>query len=241
MENAGYIALSRQLAVSHSLDLIANNIANTSTVGFKGHRLLFDEYLQKNIDDQRNNFEMVNDYGQFMNTADGTLLSTGNTLDMAIRGEGLFKVSTPQGDRYSRNGEFQMNEIGEIVTDQGYPVLSDTGAPIAIPTGAKEVTVTKSGDVVSDGAILGRVGVFSFENLQDLVQVGNNLFTSEEQDNPVADAVVIQGALEQSNVNPITEITQMISLTRHYQSSQQIIIDEHERQRQAINKLGGQS
>lgn len=242
MENAGYIALSRQVSVARSIDVIANNIANISTTGFKGHKVMFDEYLQENKAQQQNSFEMVNDFGEYMDLSNGPLLQTGNPFDLALRGEAFFKVETPAGERFTRNGEFQLNAAGELVTDAGYPVVSDGGAPIVIPTGAVDIKITDDGTVFNGQTVLGKVGSFEFENPQELKQVGNNMFSYENQQGVVAseNATIVQGALEKSNITPIMEITELIKLSRKYQSSQKIIQQEHERQRGAIQKIAQQ-
>lgn len=241
MENAGYIALSRQVSVSRSIDTIANNIANISTTGFKGQEVLFDEFLQENKVQKNNSYEMVNDFGQFMDLKDGALLETGNPFDLALRGEGFFKVDTPAGERYTRNGEFQLNAAGELVTDAGYPVVSADNGPIVVPAGTSEITITKDGSVFAGENVLGKVGSFGFENTQELIQVGNNMFRYDGQQVAEAqDTTIVQGALEKSNITPIMEITKLIKLSREYQASQKIIQGEHDRQRNAIAKIAGQ-
>lgn len=240
MENAGYIALSRQIAVRRNLDIVANNLANMTTVGYKAQNIMFEEHLNGKASDKINSFNQVNDYGQYMSTSAGKFQNTGNPLDISIKGNGYMSVETPAGTRYTRNGMFQLNQLGEIVTQQGFPVGSDSNAPITVPQGTNEIKITSKGDVVADGSVVGRIGVFAFENQQDLVQVGNNMYTSEKEPAKDEESTVLQGMLESSNVNPIAEMTKMLSISRSYTGSQKIINDEHERLRGMVRKLGEQ-
>ncbi|HCK32135.1 MAG: flagellar basal-body rod protein FlgF [Micavibrio sp.] len=241
MENASYIALSRQVSVARNLDIVANNIANASTTGFKAHGVLFEEYLQKNPNADFKDFEMVNDYGEYTNTSVGPIKNTGNPLDVALDGKGFMRVETEAGPRYIRNGELQLNAAGEIVTPQGYPVSSPTNAALSVPPGTKEIKITTDGSVHADGAVVGQIGVWEFDNMQDVVQMGNNLFSAEVEPVAAQETDVIQGALEGSNVNPIVELTKMIELSRNYTGAQRILNDEHERIRRAIQTISGKS
>ena len=246
MENAGYIALSRQLTLQRSIDITANNIANSTTSGFKAHGLLFEEYLQKNPS-KENSFEMVNDYGLFMDTSEGSFKHTDNPLDLAIQGPGFFQVETEEGLRYTRTGEFQLNAAGEIVTGAGHILTSTTNAPIVVPPGTTEIEITKDGNVVAfspvaDVANIGQIGMFEFTNAQNLQQIGNNLYTAvNEEPLRSRDSAILQGTVEQSNVEPVTEITKLIQLSRDYQAAQKMISDEHDRIRNAISTLSGRN
>jgi flagellar basal-body rod protein FlgF len=239
MENASYIALSRQIAVQRNLDIVANNIANATTTGFKAQNMLFEEFL---LDDHRSNvddFDMVNDYGQYTNTRNGDIKMTGADFDLALQGEGLFRVTTPEGDRYTRAGSFQLNEIGEIVTHDGFPLTTPTNASIRVPVDTTSVNITKDGSVFANNTQVGQIALFEFESYEDLQQAGENLYTSEAEALPATGTNVIQGGLESSNVSPILEMTQLISLSRTHESAQNMIKQEHERIRGAIKILSG--
>ncbi|MAS87979.1 MAG: flagellar basal-body rod protein FlgF [Micavibrio sp.] len=241
MENASYIALSRQIAVQRNLDIVANNIANANTTGFKAQNMLFEEFL---LDDHRSkvdDFDMVNDYGQYTNTSNGDIQMTGNDFDLALQGDALFRVTTPQGDRYTRAGSFQLNEIGEIVTHDGFPLTTATNAPIRVPIDTTSVKITKDGAVYADGDQVGQIALFDFDSYEDLLQTGENLYSSEKAPTASTTTNVIQGGLESSNVSPILEMTQLISLSRTHESAQNMIKLEHERIRGAIKILGNAS
>lgn len=239
MENTSLIVLSKQLSVRRNLDLIANNIANANTTGFKSQHLMFEEYLQ-DIGGSKNSYEMVSDYGQFMNTAQGAFETTGNPLDLAIDGEGFFSVKTAAAEpRYTRAGEFQLNAAGEIVTSQGFPVLDNRDNPIQIPAGTNEIKIAKTGEVMADGAQVGQIGVWEFNNIQEVAQIGNNLFAANNaQPQAAQESFVQQGMLEKSNVQPILEMTRMLQISQENSRSSKIVKDEHERIRKAIQTLG---
>ncbi len=239
MENTSLIVLSKQLSVRRNLDLIANNIANANTTGFKSQHLMFEEYLQK-MGGSNNSYEMVSDYGQFMNTAQGAFETTGTPLDLAIEGEGYFSVKTAAAEaRYTRAGEFQLNAAGEIVTSQGYPVLDTRDNTIQIPAGTNEIKITKTGEVMADGAQVGQIGVWEFDNIQEVAQIGNNLYAAKNaQPQAAENSFIQQGMVEKSNVQPIIEMTRMLKISQDHQRSSQIVKDEHERMRTAIRSLG---
>ena len=238
MENPGYIALSRQMTLRREMQVIANNMANLNTPAYKGQKMLFVEYLETTDSGEKMSF--VQDIALVRNLAQGQMTTTENPLDLAISGEAYFEIETPTGPRYTRNGGFKLNEEGELVTANGRPVLGEGGNPIALPPNSQDVTVTRDGAVSTDQGPAGRLRLVRFENEQALVKQADGLYDADGQAAlPAEEAEVLQGMIEGSNVQGILEMTRMIETVRSYSSAGRMMNDEHERQRRAIQSLGG--
>jgi flagellar basal-body rod protein FlgF len=236
MENAGYIALSRQVVLERQIEVIANNMANASTPAYKAESMQFNEYLIQA--DEGAPLSFVEDAGVMRDWTAGTLRPTGNPLDLAINGEGYFVVSTPDGDRYTRNGRFALDAAGQIVTGDGNPVRSD-GGPIIVPTEDVKLVVAADGTVSTEIGIIGRIRIVRFADPQALAAVGAGLYQTDAAPEPDSASKISQGMVEDSNVQPIIEMTNLIQVTRDYQAAQKMIEAEHERQRRAIANLVG--
>ncbi len=240
MENSLYIGLSRQMALQEQMDIVANNIANLNTPGYREHNMVFLEYLsrQRNAEKAGNDsISMVHDYGQFMNTENGPLRRTENPLDTALQGPGFFGIQTPNGVQYTRAGNFQLNGNRELVTGSGMLVADAGGGAIAIPEDATDIIIARDGTVSTNAGELAQIMVVEFENPQELVPQGNGLYKTEEAANPAENTTVLQGMIEGSNVNAVLEMTRMIDVSRAYQSTQRMLQNEHERQRTMIQTL----
>lgn len=237
MENTGYIVLSRQASFQRQMDTIANNIANANTVAYKSQHMVFEEYLTGNGTDK---ISMVQDAGQFSELAQGPIKHTDNTFDFAVKGPGFLKVEhSISGEQYyTRAGNFTLNKDNQIVTATGHRVLGEGGAPIVVPSDAKDISVTKSGIIQSSDGEIGRFAIAEFDNPQGLRLYGQNLWATEQPELPADETEVHQGMLEDSNVNTVAEMTRMIEVSRLYQMNQNVIKNEHDRIRNAINKLG---
>lgn len=242
MENTIFAGLSRQVALRDQMDIIANNIANMSTPGFRAQNMVFTEYLAeaegRPKPDVKDPLSMVLNYGHFQDSRPGPLRQTGNPLDVAIEGPGFFAIQTPDGGTgYTRAGNFQINARGEIVTGTGQPVLSEGGGPITIPEGTREVNIAADGFVSTEDGEIARLKVAEFENIQDLEAAGNGLYVTDAPEQPALNTKVMQGMIEDSNVQPIIEMTRMIDVLRSYQQTQKILETEHERQRAMVQRL----
>jgi flagellar basal-body rod protein FlgF len=248
MENPSYIALSQQVALRRQMDVIATNIANVSTPGFKAERIMFAELLAGKApypgspSGARPGISFVNEVGMLRDVSDGGMTQTGNTLDLAINGPGYFVVETPSGPRYTRQGAFRLNQDGRIVTADGYALLDAQGRPISIRPGETRIEISNKGAVVTEGGEAGRIHIAQFENEQAMRKIGAGLYETE-QDPIAADGAteIRQGMLEGSNVTAVAEVTSMMEILRRYQSAQKIIDSEHELERRAIEKLSRMS
>lgn len=243
MENPSYIVLSQQAGLRRQMDVIANNLANTNTTGFKAERLMFSEYLVSKAANPLTSgpgaqISFVGQAGTYSDHREGSLQATGNQLDMAIAGPGYFTVETPGGPRYTRDGRFEVDGQGRLVNREGLAVLGRGGQPLSIPQGATRVEVSNSGRLTSDKGDIGELGIVKFDNEYALRKVGGNLYETDAQPQPVDAATrVQQNMVEASNVQSIFEVSNMIELQRRYQASQKLLEAEHERARTAIQKL----
>lgn len=237
MENATYIALSRQMAAERQLDIIANNLANMNTAGFKSERSLFHEQLLRA--GAREQLSFVHDTGTTRDLRPGGQQTTGNSLDVAIDGPGYFAVATPAGTRYTRNGQWRVDAEGQIVTNAGHALEDDRGQPIRLTDpGAGPPVIGPDGSIgMANGDVLGRVKLVDFANPQALRHDGDGLYSTTQK--PILTAVgsLRQSMIENSNVNPIAEVSAMIALQRSYQATQRLIENDHDRQRKAIERL----
>jgi flagellar basal-body rod protein FlgF len=243
MDNALLIGLSRQTAMTRQMAVIANNLANMNTTAYKSQSMLFDEYLmpvaRENSPDSKLSF--VQDYGQMRNLSDGEMQMTGNPLDVAIAGDGYFKIQTAQGPQYTRNGHFQLDDTGQLVTSNGDPVLDAGGAPITFTAEEGQITIARDGTITTDKGQRGKLALVSFANPQDIKNNGDNQFTTTQAEQPVESPRLVQGSLEGSNVKPIIEMTNMIEVTRSYARVQRLIEAADDMRRQAISRIGDQA
>jgi flagellar basal-body rod protein FlgF len=176
---------------------------------------------------------MANARGREIDLSPGSLSQTGGSLDLALEREGFFMVQTPAGNRLTRAGAFMTSAEGELVTADGHPVLDEGQAPIALPPGARSIGVGSDGTISADGQPVGRVGIFDQPDRARLRHEGGTLFTADGAE-PAPEAVVRQGFLEESNVNPVLEIARMIEVQRAYELGQSFLDGEDQRIRAAI-------
>jgi len=244
MDNSLLVSLSQQLAAFRSMDVIANNLANVSTPGFKRETAQFEEYVMQEPPAEgqtgTQTLSFVKDAGILRDLSQGELNHTGAPLDFGINGNGYFMVQTPAGMRYTRDGHFSLDPNGQLVNSDGHPVQGDGGA-ITITPDAGDINVGPDGTISSiiNGNInqLGKLQVVDFANDAALTKQGANLYSTTQATQP-ATATVQQGMLEGSNVQPVIEITHMIDVTRAYQMTATLSSSQEDLMRQAISQLG---
>ncbi len=236
MDNTNYIALSRQMALWKQMDLVSNNMANMNTAGYKGDEALFTTYLAETQNGAKdivgNPLYFTQDYASYKNFAEGMIAHTGNRLDAAIQGDAFFTVETPNGEMYTKKGQFSLDADGAIVTSEGYYLMSEGNTPFFIAPGETEITITESGEIFTENGSIGRMKLASFDAPQELQKVGNSLFSNDGTAGASFNAdnsVVKQYSIEKSNVNSINEMTKLINLQRSYDYVQQMIDEEHQR------------
>lgn len=235
MENTIYIGLSKQNVLKTNMSIIANNLANMNTPGFRGHNLVFEEFIRGETG--QNQVSLVDNPGMYEMTTQGLVKQTGNVLDVALNGPGFIQVIGPDGNpAYTRAGDFQISNNDTLITSGGYEV-STGGGPIAIEPGTQNITIDETGTVVSENGTLGKISIVEFENVQSMEALGQNLYHTDAAGQPATETRLLQGSLEFSNVNPVVEMTRMIEVLRSYQSQARFINNEGERIREAIRTL----
>ena len=240
MENTLTIALSRQGGLRRQMGVVANNIANMNTLGFKAERMMFVEHLVKSRGGDNllgRKLAYARDVATMRDDTEGPISQTGNPLDLAVRSKGYFVVQTDQGDRYTRNGRFQLDDQGQLVTQSGHPVLSDGGAPIFFAPEDDRIAISRDGTVSSRNGDLGRIAVVTIQNEQDMEPVAGALFRTDANVEPAENRDVIQGALEQSNVEAVVEMSRMIEIHRAYNGVKTMIEREDERMKKMVSEL----
>ena len=241
MENALVVGLSAQMALNRNMEIIANNIANASTTGFKREAPLFEELLVP-VDDPQGSISgggmvsFVRDWGVVRDMTAGPLEQTGGTLDVAVDGNGMLVVNTAAGERYTRDGHFKLDAQGKLVTSDGNPVLSD-GGEIVIPPGESEIKIARDGTVSTRQGAAGKLRIVSFA-ASALSKEGKNLYSANAPAAPATDARVMQGMIERSNVEPVVEMTKMIEVQRAYQHSTETLNATDDIIRRAVQRLG---
>ena len=243
MQNTLLVGLSRQVTLERQMDVIANNVANVSTNGFKADRSLFAEYLMPTA--REDNFAAgrdrrlshVVDRATFHDFAQGSP----DPLDVAIDGGGFFVVQTPAGERYTRDGSFQINNQGQLVNASGYPVLG-SGGPIQFQQTDKQINIAADGNVtVIEGAgrvdsVRGKLRMVKFASPQALVKEGSNLYSGGAAQADTASRAR-QGYVEKSNVNSVLEMSRLIEVNRTYTQIASMLQQQHDLHRSAIDKL----
>jgi flagellar basal-body rod protein FlgF len=248
MENALLIGLSRQTILERQLDVVANNIANVNTSGFKADTSLFEEYLmpgahEDNFVGSDRRVSYVQDRGTFRDMSQGPVAETKNPLDLAISGNGFLVVQTAAGERYTRDGGLQLNNQGQLVTAAGDPVLGNSG-PIVLQPTDHDVNVSPDGTItVVEGtgrtdALRGKLRLVSFADAQKLLKEGSNLYSAGEGAAQAdTKSQLQQGYVEKSNVNAVTEMSRMIEVTRAYTQIATMLQQESDLHKSAIEKL----
>ena len=247
MQNAILVGLSRQVVLAREMDVVANNIANLNTTGYKADGSVFEEYLSSaaRADRTGGRVSFVRDRGMWHDMSQGAAERTGSPLDVAIDGPGFLVVQTPQGDRYTRNGSMQINATGQLVTSDGYAVLGD-GGPITLQPNDRQIQISRDGTLsVREGtsnvdSARGKIRLVTFANPQQLQKDGNGTF------NPIAGAQpqpaeatsgLIQGSIEKSNVRGVVEMSRMIEITRAYTQIDGLLQQQNDLSQSAIDKL----
>jgi flagellar basal-body rod protein FlgF len=248
MENTLLVGLSRQTLLERQLDVVANNIANVNTTGYKADSSLFEEFLtsgahEDNFVGADRRVSYVQDRATYRDFSQGAADQTKNPLDLAIDGSGFLVVQTPAGERYTRDGGLQLNNQGQLVTVAGNPVLGASGPIVFQPTD-HDINVTPDGTItVVEGtstvdSVRGKLRLVSFADAQKLLKEGANLYAAGEgAAQPDATSVVRQGFIEKSNVSGVAEMSRMIEVTRAYTQISTLLQQQSDLHKTAIQQL----
>ncbi|KMK65555.1 flagellar hook-basal body complex protein [Puniceibacterium sp. IMCC21224] len=232
MEATGYTTLTRQSGLMREMQVIANNIANSATTGYRQEGVIFSEYVQRT--DTGQSVSMATARIQNTSALQGALTRTGGKFDVGIEGDGFFLIQTPQGERLSRAGAFSPSANGDLVTMDGYPVLDAGGAPLFVPPDADDLAISGDGTISTDGRPIGQLGVVMPIAPLDMQREGGVMFRADAGYDPVELPRVKQGFLEGSNVDPVGQIARMIDVQRAYEMGQSFLDAENERVRDAL-------
>ena len=235
------LGLQSQRVLQRRMDAAANNLANISTNGFKADGVLLEEADQTraHADAAPREIRFARDIGTMHDMTQGPIAMTGNPLDVALEGDGFIMVQGPGGQTmYTRDGAFSITGEGRLVTSDGHAVLSSGGAPIVLDPQGESPSIGRDGAIRVAGVEAGRIGVVSFTAPGALTKVGDNLWDAHGQASGEFQGVVLQGAIEGSNVRPVLELTRLIEISRAYQSAAKIVSNSDELRQRAIQQLG---
>ncbi|WEX08302.1 flagellar basal-body rod protein FlgF [Chelativorans sp. AA-79] len=238
MQTGLYVALSSQMALERRLTTLADNVANAGTVGFRAGGITFSDVMTGLTEDS---VSFVSTGADFYDTRAGGLQQTGNPFDFAVQGDAWFAVETPAGPAMTRDGRFTMRETGELVTLEGYAVLDAGGAPLVLDPQAGPPEAGADGILRQGGQLIGAIGLFSFVPGPNATRYGNSAFLPDTQPQPVVDLPdvgVVQGFVEGSNVNPMTEMMRLIQVQRAFEQVTTLVRDSDTAMKDAIKTLG---
>ena len=257
MQNAMYTALFGALANEHRMNSIANNLANVNTTGYKRDLLAFkdtfamyahDEIMEPvlNVRSEKlfpepQHMARVRIAQAQTDFAQGSLKITGSPFDVAISGNnGFFKVQTPQGDFYTRNGHFRQTADGLLITEQGFPVMGD-GGEITLPGGVRNFNISEDGRIFADGDLVGQIGIVGIDDVKNLEKMGGNMYRARPGATVAevpTNAFVAQGFLETTNVEPVYEMVNMIEAQRQFEAYTKIMQTAEAIDKEATTKIG---
>lgn len=237
MDNASYVMLTRMSGLRRELNVVAHNIANSATTGFRKEGVMFSEFV---VGMGREEPSLSMALGNTRQTIQlqGALSQTNGQFDFAIEGDGYFQLETAQGPRLTRAGLFTPNAAGELVNPDGHRLLDVGGAPVFVPPDAGTIAVAADGTMSADGAPIAQLGLFRPADPVTMSRAAGTLFQVEGDIEPVEQGRILQGFLEESNVNPMIELSRMIEVQRAYERGQRLMQSEDERIKGVIQTLG---
>ncbi|WP_319825056.1 flagellar hook-basal body complex protein [Thalassovita sp.] len=235
MDNAIYTTLTRQSGLLREMQVVANNIANAATTGFRQEGLIFAEHVQKAGEGDSLSMAAANVRQTSMQQ--GALTRTGGALDLAIEGDGFFLIETPAGERLTRAGSFSPNAAGDLVTNDGFRVLDAGGAPIFVPPDATDLSVAADGTMSTNGRPIAQIGLYHPLDPVGMTREDGVMFRADSGVEPADGGRVLQGFLEGSNVDPVSQIARMIEVQRAYEMGQSFLQSEDERVRNAMRSF----
>lgn len=241
MDTSTYVGVSGQLALERRLSTIANNVANAGTAGFRAEGVHFSTIVSK-TQPFRTNF--ASDGSPHVDLQSGGIEKTGNPFDVAVVGEGYLSVSTPQGVAYTRDGRMQMLPGGDLVSLNGHPILDISGSPLSIDSAAGPIEISRDGMIRQGGRAAGAIGLFEVDLEKGYSRYENSGFLPKAQPQPIDDFItngVVQGFVEESNVNPVMEMTRLISVQRAFEAVSNLLEQRDSALRETIQTLGSRS
>ncbi len=238
MENSNYVSVSALLALEKRVATIAHNVANASTAGFRAEEVKFETVLSQTGSE---NIAYASTGATFLSRNTGPITPTGNPLDVAIKGDAWMSIDTPNGQVYTRDGRLEMGPDGSLRTTTGFPILDAGGSPMRLDPNAGPPKIAADGMITQAGKQIGAIGLFKLPEEANLSRVENSSVTSDLEATPVLsfnDTGIIQGHIEGSNVNPVLEMTRLVSVTRAFEAMMASIESNYSTHKTAIRTLG---
>jgi flagellar basal-body rod protein FlgF len=239
MDNSFLVGLSAQQVLHQRMDITANNLANMTTAGFKAEHLVMRQLSERPAaaSDTPKDIAFVDSWMLQRDFSSGSLSQTGNPLDVAIEGPGFFVVQTADGPAYTRDGQFSLDSNGQLVTRSGHPVMG-SGGPITLDPTKGESHISKDGQITQDGVAVGTLQVVDFKTPGGLSKIGDNLWQATDEKPTTSTSVhLAPGMVEGSNVNAVRELTDMIEISRSYESVSKMLSNSDELRGASIEKL----
>ncbi len=242
MENTLLVATSYQGALRRQMEVIANNLANMNTGGFKAERMMFVDHLVRSAGSSggvADQLAFVRDIATLRDPSPGNLVATESPLDVALQGDGFFVVNTPEGERYTRDGHFTLDALGQLVTETGLPVMAREGAPILFARDDTQISISGDGTVSTENGVLGQLRVVRVENPNLMQGTGDGLFATDQIVEDMDQPRIAQGVVEGSNVEPILEMERMIRTHRAYEDVRRLVDREDDRIKKMMQVYAG--
>ncbi|MFD1160365.1 flagellar hook-basal body complex protein [Roseovarius aestuarii] len=233
MANTGYTTLTRQSGLMREMQVVANNIANSATTGYRQEGLVFAEFVRGTGDGP--SLSMASAHVRHTSSLQGALTQTGGNLDLAVEGRGYFLIETPAGQRLTRAGNFALSAAGDLVTNDGFRVLDAGGAPVFVPPDATDLGISPDGTVSAGGRPLSQIGLVQPADPMDLIREDGVMFRTEGALEPVEGGRILQGFLEGANVDPVSQIARMIEVQRAYEMGASFLDAENKRMLSALD------
>jgi flagellar basal-body rod protein FlgF len=242
MQSGMYVSLSGQRALDKRLTTIADNMANVNTVGFRATEVKFDDVVARTGNEMNAKVSFVSQGNDYLKTESGELQETGNPLDVAVKGDAWMALETPAGQVLTRDGRFSLTTTGQLVSIRGYPVLDAGGGPIQLNPNGGEASIAKNGMIYQDGKQIAQLGLFTADVSKGYLRYDNSGVKTTQTPQPVVDngtIGVLQGYVEQSNVNGISQMTQLIQVSRAFESISNSMSQTDSSMSEALKTLGG--
>lgn len=238
MQSSLYVGLSAQLSLQRRLDTIANNVANTTTAGFRSEEVKFEALLSRTPAEPVA-FASAGD--TYLSRRAGEYIKTDSLLDIAVQGDAWLAINTPAGQVYTRDGRMQMTQTGELQTLNGYAILDVGGAPIQLDPTAGPPQIARDGMITQNGRQIGAIGLFTIAPQANLTRHENSGVIPDTPATPALDFTktgVAQGFVERANVNPVMEMSRLIGVSRAFEAVSAALVDSETALRDAIKTLG---
>jgi len=241
MENTTYVGISGQLSLARRLETIANNIANVNTPGFRAEALKFSTLVSPQAETQGSKVQFATNGKSYISLERGPVTQTGNALDVAVKGDSYLALQTPNGTVYTRDGRMQMTAEGGLVSVLGYPILDNGGAPISLEPQSGPPRISEDGNIYQNNVQVGSLGLFQFQAGSRLAYGPNSSLVPDRAPIPVIDDPqngVMQGYIENSNVNGVVEMTRLIDVSRAFERVEAMLRSQNDMSSKAIETLG---